>query len=62
MQCKDRIKRGLKKKVFLAIDNVSPTQHIIDVVGDLLRMEFMPGSIVIVTAHSCSQLQDLNIK
>jgi hypothetical protein len=62
MQCKDRIKKGLKKKVFLAIDNVSPTQQTFDEARELLRLEFMQGSIVIVTARSLSQLQNVNVE
>jgi hypothetical protein len=63
MQCKDRIKKGMKKKVFLAIDNVSPSQQTIDEAKELLRMEYLPGSIVVVTARSLDLLQkDLNVE
>jgi hypothetical protein len=62
MQCKDRIKKGLEKKLFLAIDNVSPTQQIVDEAKELLRMGYLQGSIVIVTARSLVQLQNLGIK
>jgi hypothetical protein len=60
MQCKDRIKKGLKTKVFLAIDNVS--LETIDEAKELLRMGFLLGSIVIVTARSLVQLQGLNVE
>jgi len=61
MQCKDRLKRGMKRKVLLTIDNVSDVQKILDDARDLLRMEFPEGSIVIVTARSLAQLVHLNI-
>jgi hypothetical protein len=52
----------LKEKVFLAIDNVSAAQQIVDEARDLLRLEFMPGSIVVVTARSLGQLRNLNLE
>lgn len=62
MQCKDRLKSDLKKKVFLAIDNVSDTQQTLDDAKDLLRMGFVKGSIVIVSARSRPQLRNLNLE
>ncbi|KAG0608491.1 hypothetical protein M758_8G109700 [Ceratodon purpureus] len=61
-ECKDRIKRTIKNhKVLLAMDNVSDSQHVVDFATDLLRAEFMQGSIVIIAARSLAQLQTLNI-
>ena len=62
MQCMDMMKRDIKnQKVFLAIDNVSESYHILEQVSNMLRIGFEQGSILLVTARSLEILQNLDI-
>jgi hypothetical protein len=62
MQCKHRMKRTIKnKRVLLAIDNVYESHQIVNQAKDILRSGFEEGSLVIVTARSLEELQNLGI-
>lgn len=56
------MKRTIKtKRVLLAIDNVYESHQIVNQAKDILRSGFEEGSLVVVTARSLEELQNLGI-